>query len=79
LCRLEKHTQENSGYEFRGCLYGYYDVYRLKILNGKNELSQLISISFHTRSERTKESTKTFGKVFDKRKVKESAIGLIIL
>jgi len=66
-------------YEFISYLYGYYAVYRSQILNDKHDVSELISISFHTRSERTEENTKMFGKIFDNREVKESDIGLIRL
>lgn len=50
-----------------------------RFINDKHDVSELISISFHTRGERTKESTKMSRKVFDNRKVKESDIGLIRL
>jgi len=48
-------------------------------LNDKHDVSELIFISFHTRSERTKENAKIFGKIFNSRKVKESDIELIRL
>lgn len=60
-------------------MYGYHAIYRPQILNDKHDVSELISISFRTRSERTEENTKMFGKVFDNRKVKESDVGLIRL